>query len=172
MTQAWEAGVSAGTNAAAGTSLYPMVLSTTSQSPAQAGITPREAILLNMQRNGIDVGAMLRDRFKARIAQEKLFVVVADEAGADATIELRGGQWGVSLVNFSKELYPTMGVVAVMRRGDEQIWRNFETITAMSAGNDKAFTPERYAADPEALRSAFNRAIDLLTGKLMADLKQ
>ncbi|MCF5705717.1 hypothetical protein GIV19_00260 [Pseudomonas syringae] len=177
MTQALEAGVSAGSKAASGTTLAPAVLASTSLANSrkadETAMTPRQAIVLNMQQNGIDVGAMLRDRFKARVASEHVFLVVDDEAKADAKIELIVSQWGVSLINFSKELYPTMGVVAVMRRGgDEQIWRNFETITALSEGNDKAFTPERYAADPDAIRSAFGRAVDLLTDKLMTDLKQ
>lgn len=176
MAQAWEAGAKAGANAATGTSLAPAMLVSTNLSASRTTedpvVTPRQAILLNMQRNGIDVGAMLRDRLKAKIADDKLFLIVEDEVGADATIQLMVNQWGVSLINFSEELYPILGVVAVMKRGDEQIWRNFETITAMTTGNDKAFTPQRYANDPDALRIAFGRAIDLMTDKLITDLKQ
>ena len=178
MDQAWEAGLGAGVGVSSGmvtgSKISPAVLAGASAASAtnNSRVSPAEAIRLNMQRNDIDVGVILRERLEARITKEKLFTITPDAATADAKIEFIVTEWGVSLKNFSTELYPTIGLSAVMRRGDEQIWRNFETITALSDGNDLAFTPQRYATDPEALRTAFGHAVDLMVDKLMIDLKQ
>lgn len=106
-----------------------------------------------------------------RLSEEGLFKIAREDAEADATMEFVVSEWGFALKKYSKELYPTVGIVATMKRRDLTVWRNFETITAFSEGNTQAYTPQQYASDPEILRSALQHAFILLTEKLIDDLK-
>ena len=134
--------------------------------------SPRQAILLNLQRNEIDPRQLFKQLLEARISAEHLFKVEPEGGRADAHIEFVVSEWGFALKNYSAELYPTVGIVATMKLGDAVVWRNFETVTAFSEGNVQAYTPQEYATNPEALRSALQNAFELVIAKLMADLNQ
>ncbi len=182
MDQAWGAGLGAGAGAAVGmasdsskvvTSAMAGVGVVAGAKVADGGaLSPRQAILLNLQRNKIDPGKLFKQQLEARISAEHLFKVVPEGSRADAHIEFVVSQWGFALKNYSAELYPTVGIVATMKLGDAVVWRNFETVTALSEGNVQAYTPQEYSKNPEALRSALQNAFELVIAKLMTDLKQ
>lgn len=182
MDQAWGAGLGAGAGVAVGMASDSSKVATS----AMAGVgvaagakvadggasSPRQAILLSLQRNKIDPGQLFKQLLEARISAEHLFKVEPEGGRADAHIEFVVSEWGFALKNYSAELYPTVGIVATMKLGDAVVWRNFETVTAFSEGNVQAYTPQEYATNPEALRSALQNAFELVIAKLMADLNQ
>ena len=182
MDQAWGAGLGAGAGAAVGMASDSSKVATSAMAGvgvvagakvADGGVlSPRQAILLNLQRNKIDPGKLFKQQLEARISAEYLFKVVSEDSRADAHIEFVVSEWGFALKNYSAELYPTVGIVATMKLGDAVVWRNFETVTAFSEGNVQAYTPQEYSTNPEALRSALQNAFELVIAKLMADLNQ
>ncbi|WP_338514064.1 hypothetical protein VRC24_00795 [Pseudomonas poae] len=182
MDQAWGAGLGAGAGVAVGMASGASKVATSAMAGAGlamgakvadgGALSPRQAILLNLQRNQIDPGQLFKQQLETRITAEQLFKIVPDGSGADAHMEFVISEWGFALKNYSSELYPTVGVVATMKRGDVAVWRNFETITAFSDGNTLAYTPQQYATNPEVLRGALQHAFELAIEKLMADLKQ
>ena len=182
MDQAWGAGLGAGAGAAVGMASDSSKVATSAMAGvgvvagakvADGGVlSPRQEILLNLQRNKIDPGKLFKQQLEARISAEYLFKVVSEDSRADAHIEFVVSEWGFALKNYSAELYPTVGIVAAMKLGDAVVWRNFETVTAFSEGNVQAYTPQEYATNPEALRSALQNAFELVIAKLMADLNQ
>ncbi|WP_411566017.1 hypothetical protein ACLIN3_01790 [Pseudomonas orientalis] len=182
MDQAWGAGLGAGAGAAVGMASDSSKVATSAMAGvgvvagakvADGGVlSPRQAILLNLQRNKIDPGKLFKQQMEARISAEHLFKVVSEDSRADAHIEFVVSEWGFALKNYSAELYPTVGIVATMKLGDAVVWRNFETVTAFSEGNVQAYTPQEYSINPEALRSTLQNAFELVIAKLIADLKQ
>lgn len=181
MDQAWGAGLGAGAGAAVGMASDASKVATSAMAGAglvarakvsDGGVlSPRQAILLNVQRNQIDPAQLFKQQLEVRLSEEGLFKIAREDAEADATMEFVVSEWGFALKKYSKELYPTVGIVATMKRRDLTVWRNFETITAFSEGNTQAYTPQQYASDPEILRSALQHAFILLTEKLIDDLK-
>lgn len=182
MDQAWGAGLGAGVGAAAGMASGASKGATSAMTGAGLVVgtkvadggasSPRQAILMNLQHNQIDPGHLFKQQLGARITAEQLFKVVPEAGMADAHLEFIVSEWGFALKNYSSVLYPTFGVVAVMKRGDVTVWQNFETITAFSEGNTQAYTPQEYATNPEILRGALQHAFELMADKLVVDLKQ
>lgn len=181
MEQAWGAGLGAGAGAATGMALGTSSLGNSALTGAGsvagtkiadgATMSTTQAILQNMQSHDIDLGKLLRTRFEDRISREYPFAIASEGEIADAKVELFISQWGFCLKNFSTELYPVIGVVAVMKRGDKTIWQNFETISVFNDGNTKAYSPQQYVTDPEVLRSSLDHVSELVVGKLVDDLK-
>ena len=182
MDQAWGAGLGAGAGAAAGmasgaskgaTSAMIGAGSVVGAKVADGGpLSPRQAILLNLKRHQIEPAQLFKQQMETRITAERLFKIAPEGTAADAHMEFVVSEWGFALKNFSTELFPTLGIVATLKRGDVTVWRNFETISAFSDGNTQAYTPQQYASDPEALRGALQHVFQLMTEKLMTDLKQ
>lgn len=182
MDQAWGAGLGAGAGAAtgmvagasnAGTSALAGVGSVAGTKVADVATKDvSRAILNNMQTNDIDLGKLVRKNFEDRVEREHLFIVVADGERADAEVEIMVMQWGLCLKNFSTVLYPVIGANGFMKRNGTSVWRNFATISVFNDANTTAYTPEQYATDPEALRTAFAHVSDLVIGKLVEDMKK
>ena len=182
MDQAWGAGLGAGAGAAVGMASGASKVATSAMTGAGSvvgakvadggALSPRQAILLNLKRSQIDPAQLFKQQMETRISAEQLFKIAPKGTAADAHMEFVVSEWGFALKNFSTELFPTLGIVATMKRGDVTVWRNFETVTAFSDGNTQAYTPQQYASDPDALRGALQHAFQLMTEKLMTDLKQ
>lgn len=137
----------------------------------RATMSTTQAIMQSMQSHDIDLGKILRKRFEGLVSTKHSFVIATEGQPADVQVELTVSQWGFSLKNFSTELYPVIGVVVVMRRGDKVIWRNFETVSVFNEGNTKAYSAQQYVTDPEILRSSLDRVSELVVEKLVVDLK-
>lgn len=181
MKQAWGAGLGAGAGAAVGMASGASKTGTAALTGAgtvvgskvaeTVTLSDSAAILDNMKRSDIDLGKLVRKSLEERITRGHLFTVAQQGQAADAQIEIIVSSWGFSLKNYSSELYPVIGVVAVMKKGNTAIWRNFDTVSPFNDANTQAYLPQQYATDPETLRSALARVSDLVADKLVDRLK-
>lgn len=130
MDQAWGAGLGACAGTAVGMASDASKVATSAMAGAGfvtgakvadgGALSPRQAILLNLQRNQIDPGELFKQQLEARFNAEQLFKVVPEGSVADAHMEFVVSEWGFVLKNYSSELYPTLGVVGTLKRGTWQ----------------------------------------------------
>lgn len=180
--QAWGAALGAGLGAGAGMASGASKVGTAALSGAgfAAGMklgqlaempTPM-AILAVMEAEKLDVGVLLKQGFVDALGKTSTLKVVGDDEPADAQIQLTVSEWGFRLTQgFSSVIYPTLSVVAQMNRGDEMIWRTFETVTPFNGQNVYGYTPLTYRTDPEALRRALTGITQISAQYLVKELK-
>lgn len=182
MQQAWGAGLGAGVGAASGMATGVGKAGTAaltgvgtvegSKVGVQAPLSDSAAILNTMKVQHLDMGEILQASFEQEITRDHLFRIAKPGEPADATVEIIISSWGFSLKNYSSELYPVIGAMAVMKRGDVAIWRNFDTVSPFNDENNQAFLPQTYAADPAILHSALSHVSSLVSKKLISHLKE
>jgi hypothetical protein len=125
-----------------------------------------------MEKDKIDVGAMLTSEFAKQIAAENIFSL-AGSSGGDATIKLDIKIYGLAQTQgFGTTLYPVIGVAAKMVKPDGTvIWQTYDYITPHNSQNNQGQTLSTFSAEPEKLRSSFANVAKILTVILLADLK-
>lgn len=180
--QAWGAALGAGLGAGVGMASGASKLGTAALSGAGfaagmkvgqlAEMSTPAAILTVMDAENIDVGVLLKQAFVEALGKTSSLKVVGDDEPADANIQLTVSEWGFRLTQgFSSVVYPTLSVVAQMDRGDEMLWRTFETITPFNGQNVYGYTPLVYRTDPEALRRALTGITQISASYLVKELK-
>ncbi|KTC19284.1 hypothetical protein AO391_21665 [Pseudomonas marginalis ICMP 9505] len=180
--QAWGAALGAGLGAGVGIASGASKLGTAALSGAGfaagmkvgqlAEMSTPAAILTVMDAENIDVGVLLKQAFVEALGKTSSLKVVGDDEPADANIQLTVSEWGFRLTQgFSSVVYPTLSVVAQMDRGDEMLWRTFETITPFNGQNVYGYTPLVYRTDPEALRRALTGITQISASYLVKELK-
>ena len=179
---AWGAALGAGLGAGVGMASGASKLGTAALSGAGfaagmkvgqlAEMSTPAAILTVMDAENIDVGVLLKQAFVEALGKTSSLKVVGDDEPADANIQLTVSEWGFRLTQgFSSVVYPTLSVVAQMDRGDEMLWRTFETITPFNGQNVYGYTPLVYRTDPEALRRALTGITQISASYLVKELK-
>ncbi|ELQ09218.1 lipoprotein [Pseudomonas fluorescens BRIP34879] len=180
--QAWGAALGAGLGAGVGMASGASRVGTAALSGAGfaagmklgqlAEMSTPAAILTVMDAENIDVGVLLKQGFVDALSKTSTLKVVGDDEPADAQIQLTVTEWGFRLTQgFSSVIYPTISVIAQMDRGDQMIWRTFETITPFNGQNVYGYTPLTYRTDPEALRRALTGITQISGQYLVKELK-
>ncbi|KAA0978047.1 hypothetical protein [Pseudomonas sp. ANT_H12B] len=180
--QAWGAALGAGLGAGIGMASGASRLGTSALSGAGlavglktgdlASMSTVEAILYVMETEKIDLGELLKQNFVAELNKNSSLKVVGDDEVADAQIQLTVDRWGFSLTQgFSSVVYPVINVVAVMNRGDEQLWQQGDGVTPFTSGNDYGYTPLQYRTEPQTLRLALKGVTEIVSQPLAEGLK-
>ncbi|MGE8066237.1 hypothetical protein [Pseudomonas sp. NPDC089569] len=180
--QAWAAALGAGLGAGVGMASGTSRVGTSALTGAGfaaglkagelASMPTAQAILYVMEAEKIDLGELLRANFAAELARNPSLKMVGDDETADVQIQLTVDSWGFALTQgFSSVVYPVIRVDAVMKRGDEQLWRQAEGVTPFSSGNDYGYTPLQYRTEPQTLRLALKGVTEIASRFLAQDLK-
>lgn len=180
--QAWGAALGAGLGAGIGMASGASRLGSSALSGAGfavglktgdlASMSTVEAILYVMETEKIDLGELLKQNFVTELNKNSSLRVVGDDEVADAQIQLTVDSWGFSLTQgFSSVVYPVINVVAVMNRGDEQLWQQGDRVTPFTSGNDYGYTPLQYRTEPQTLRLALKGVTEIVSQPLAEGLK-
>lgn len=120
----------------------------------------------------IDVAAMLRDGFKARLGESALFARVQDD-GCDATFRITVERYGLMARNFSPPIPQVWASFVLARPDGTVLWE-----IRIKQPNEFDFespvppmTVDEYRKNPQALRQAFQVVLDIMARKSVTGLR-
>ena len=123
-----------------------------------------------MEKEGIDMGQILRDQFVDQLKNSGLFSTVLDEGG-DAEFKLSILVAGFAKpAGFTSKLQPELSVEASLIKPDGTIlWKNRRTVT-QGTSRTPSRKYEEYINNPELIREAISICSRIVVDKLVKDM--
>jgi hypothetical protein len=125
-----------------------------------------------MSANDIDMGRIVYETFRDRLAAGGAFVVV-DPGASSAVLSMRVTALALARpIGSMSRLKPVVTILATLTRADGGVvWRQADNVGNLNT-ETPAYTYDEYVTEPEKLRTAFARAIAIAADGLLADLSR
>jgi hypothetical protein len=128
-------------------------------------------IRLFMEKQKIDLGRMVADEFKARLAASPQFGgKLRDDASTRFELEVK--IYGLAQKGaFSSQYKPLLRVDArLVDAGGNVLWKKFEFVTNLSSVTPGYTYPEYFETPPDKMLNAWSVAVKSVVGDLIEDL--